>query len=139
MHAHTHIHTHIYLPSGTELFSPLSPLTRRARSNRSCRNSISFAEFFFSQKSWFLISVLSKPTTQHLYSDFLLLPTNLPFIHCLKKKKATTICSFPNLQTAHFSSGSDSLLWLPSSLLVTSSHPVPLPQSNCYGPSLLWY
>lgn len=87
MHAHTHIHTHIYLPSGTELFSPLSPLTRRARSNRSCRNSISFAEFFFSQKSWFLISVLSKPTTQHLYSDFLLLPTNLPFIHCLKKKK----------------------------------------------------
>ena len=85
---HTHIHTHIYLPSVTEfLFSSLSPLTRRARSNGSCRNSISFAEFFFSQKSWSLISVLSKPTPQHLYSDFLLLPTNLPFIHCLKKKK----------------------------------------------------
>ena len=100
--------------------------------------------FFFSQKSWSLISVLSKPTTQHHYSDFLLLPTNLPFIHCLKKekKKQKTICSFHNPKTAypnaHFSSSSDSLLWLPSSLLVTSFHPVHLPQSNCYGPSLIW-
>ena len=98
--------------------------------------------FFFSQKSWSLISVLSKPTTQHHYSDFLLLPTNLPFIHCLKKK-TKTICSFPNPHTAYpnasFSSTSDSLLWLPSSLLVTSFHPVHLPQSNCYGPSLMWY
>jgi len=143
MHVHTHTHTHTYLPSGIEfLFCSLSPPTRRARSNGSCRNSILFADVFFSQKSWSLISVLSKPTTQHHYSDFLLLPTNLPFIHCLKKK-TKTICSFPNPHTAYpnasFSSTSDSLLWLPSSLLVTSFHPVHLPQSNCYGPSLMWY
>jgi len=142
-HTHTHTHTHTYLPSGTEfLFCSLSPPTRRARSNGSCRNSILFADVFFSQKSWSLISVLSKPTTQHHYSDFLLLPTNLPFIHCLKKK-TKTICSFPNPHTAYpnasFSSTSDFLLWLPSSLLVTSFHPVHLPQSNCYGPSLMWY
>ena len=155
-YAHARTHTHTFTHTHTHTYNLLeqSSYSRHCLHPRGEPGAMEVAEtashlqmFFFSQKSWSLISVLSKPTTQHHYSDFLLLPMNLPFIHCLKKKKTKTICSFPNPHTtypnASFSSSSDSLLWLPSSLLgsslLTSFHNVHLPQSNCYGPSLMWY
>ena len=96
-HTHTHTHTHIHTHTYTYLLEQ-SSYSLYCLHPRGEPGAMEVAEtashlqmFFFSQKSWSLISVLSKPTTQHHYSDFLLLPTNLPFIHCLKKEKKKTI------------------------------------------------
>ena len=95
-YAHARTHTHTFTHTHTHTYNLLeqSSYSRHCLHPRGEPGAMEVAEtashlqmFFFSQKSWSLISVLSKPTTQHHYSDFLLLPMNLPFIHCLKKKK----------------------------------------------------
>ena len=89
VHAHTHTHTHIPTFWNRVLILFIVSTHEENQEPMEVAETASHLQmfFFFSQKSWSLISVLSKPTTQHHYSDFLLLPMNLPFIHCLKKKK----------------------------------------------------
>ena len=87
----THTHTHTHIPTFWNRVLILFIVSTHEENPEPMEVAETASHlqmfFFFSQKSWSLISVLSKPTTQHHYSDFLLLPMNLPFIHCLKKKK----------------------------------------------------
>ena len=146
VHAHTHTHTHIPTFWNRVLILFIVSTHEENQEPMEVAETASHLQMFFFFLSEKLVFDFCSKQTYHTTS-LLWLPslTNEPSLYSLseEKKKKTTICSFPNPKTAypnaHFSSSSDSLLWLPSSLLVTSFHPVHLPQSNCYGPSLMWY
>ena len=145
-HTHTHTHTHITFWSRVLILIIVSTHEESQEQWKLQKQHLICRCFFLSEK---LVFDFCSKQTYHT-TPLLWLPslTNEPSLYSLSEEKKTkTICSFPNPHTtypnASFSSSSDSLLWLPSSLLgsslLTSFHNVHLPQSNCYGPSLMWY
>ena len=80
-HACMHVHTHTHAPSWIRALTLFIVTTwEESKEQWKLQKQHLICRCPFSQKSRSLISVLNKPTPKHLYSDFLFLPTDKPFL-----------------------------------------------------------